>query len=329
MKQLNKKFIFIIAILFISTILGGCNNSYKNQSLAVPKLKPPEEVKGKPYSVKRGSVSNLLTINGTLIAGKSEEVTFGYSEGVIKSIDVKSGDTVKKGEVLAELDTDELTTDIKVQELKLEKAQLSYEEMSKQKVDDITLKLALLEVSQQKLQLDILKEDLNKCVITSPFNGIVTLSPQAVAGQEIGKKSVFTVDSAETMVAKCAGENINKFRVGMKAKVTCDGEIYDGKVASVENSDKKDDSKYLIVRLAKVPDAKNYKSSIVTRVEVSNKDNVIVIPKSFIKTTNNYTYVNVVENKVKEQRFVVTGLETDEDIEIVNGLKEGEKITEN
>jgi multidrug efflux pump subunit AcrA (membrane-fusion protein) len=328
MRGFNKKFLLLISILFTLGILAGCEANSKVKSLTVPTLTAPQEVQGKLHKVSKGSISNLLIGDGTVVSGKTQKLVFN-SSGVIKSINIKPDVVAKKGDILAQLDTDKLMNDIKIQSLELEKTQLFYEEMVTQKADDISLQLASLDVKQQKMQLDILKENSNKCVIIAPFDGKVTYCYPIEVGQGVGNEPIFSIESTAAMMVKCSDENAKKYRVGMKAELRCSSNIYNAEVVSIGNINREDGTKYSVLRLAETPDAKYYGASGRVLIEISKRENVVVIPRSYIKTTNNFTYVNVVKNNIKEQRFVMKGLETDDSVEIVNALKEGEEIVDN
>ena len=61
-------------------------------------------------------------------------------------------------------------------------------------------------------------------------------------------------------------------------------------------------------------------------VVVDRSDNVIVIPKSVLLSQRNRKYVYVVERNLAVTRTVVTGIENEDDVEILEGLFENDNL---
>ncbi|GAA4349489.1 efflux RND transporter periplasmic adaptor subunit [Angustibacter luteus] len=76
-------------------------------------------------TVSTGDVSATVSATGTSAPTSTSEVSF-TSSGTIASIKAKVGQTVKKGQVLATLDTDQLQTAVDVAQAKLDAAQDQY-----------------------------------------------------------------------------------------------------------------------------------------------------------------------------------------------------------
>ena len=72
--------------------------------------------------------------------------------------------------------------------------------------------------------------------------------------------------------------------------------------------------------------------AMTARVEINtaNKDDALVVPISTLKTDSNGSYV-IVKNPdgSQENRYVETGIYSDEYVEIESGLAEGEEVVAN
>ncbi len=75
--------------------------------------------------VKRGSLVATVSGSGNISAPSQVSLAFG-SSGRVAAVDVKVGDTVKKGQTLMELDTTDLTLALKTAQTSLSSAQISY-----------------------------------------------------------------------------------------------------------------------------------------------------------------------------------------------------------
>jgi HlyD family secretion protein/macrolide-specific efflux system membrane fusion protein len=57
-----------------------------------------------------------------------------------------------------------------------------------------------------------------------------------------------------------------------------------------------------------------------------SKDDVLYLPVKFISSDQGKKFVKKQKNGKTEKAYILTGMETDEDIEIVNGLEEGDVV---
>ncbi|MFA5270339.1 MAG: efflux RND transporter periplasmic adaptor subunit [Patescibacteria group bacterium] len=83
----------LVVLVVIPTIVFGVWKPFAKQ--------PVYEL----YSVKRGEVSSTVSVSGSVISGQSLELGF-LSPGIIKTVAVKVGSVVKKGDLLVALNTD-------------------------------------------------------------------------------------------------------------------------------------------------------------------------------------------------------------------------------
>src|SRR5699024_7730065 len=107
----------ILSIIFciMSAILSGCYLFPSEEEVLAPPLIEPAEITYDVIEVKRGDVERKITGTGTFISVEQEPVFFKNRGGRFKACHVNMGDEVEKGQLLAELTTDNIQTDIKKQ----------------------------------------------------------------------------------------------------------------------------------------------------------------------------------------------------------------------
>ena len=68
--------------------------------------------------------------------------------------------------------------------------------------------------------------------------------------------------------------------------------------------------------------------AMTARVDIvtDEKENALVVPISALKTDSSGSYVMVASGKEQEKRYVSTGIYSDEYVEIVDGLTDGEQL---
>ena len=96
----------------------------EEEALKPPLVKPVKE-NFELYEVKKGTITRKVSVIGTFKSSKTTNYYFKESGHRLAGLRVKSGDTVKQGDVLAELEKGDLETRIALQKLNLEKAQIA------------------------------------------------------------------------------------------------------------------------------------------------------------------------------------------------------------
>ena len=101
-KKSKKKIIVPISIILVIAIVAGC-------IFGVAKSKSGEEVKLNTIST--GDIYEKVSLTGDVTAGTSKDYKVG-TVATVKSVNVKVGDQVKKGDVLATFDTTSLDSQV-------------------------------------------------------------------------------------------------------------------------------------------------------------------------------------------------------------------------
>lgn len=117
MIDIKRKFLFTIAFLMIAVIAVGCSEEASG----------PVEEKEVPVRIGKvsfGSLSGSNVLNGTIIAEDEAEIT-PNSMGEVQKINIKKGDKVKKGDVIAELNNFDERNAVEQQKASLRQAQAS------------------------------------------------------------------------------------------------------------------------------------------------------------------------------------------------------------
>lgn len=155
----KKKIIIVVGLLvIISFIAASLVLGSKNKASAIP----PQITE-----LKKTDISNYINVSGTVKSSQSENVytTLAYQ---IRKVNVKVGDTVKAGDVLAELDIDTLKKDVMVTE-------------ETNKISSITTKL--------DLQTKRTNYENNKYLYEKGMNSEILAAKNALEAAEMDLKS--------------------------------------------------------------------------------------------------------------------------------------------
>src|SRR6266404_4148430 len=141
------------------------------------KPSPPLEVRVAP--VKKGEATRSIALPATIVAYQ-QAILCAKVSGYAKTINVDKGDTVKAGDLLAEIEVPELLADRAKYQAELEVASIDSRRINEaqKKAPDLVVPQ---EVDAAKGRFEIAKANLDRtetllgfCRITAPFAGVIT-----------------------------------------------------------------------------------------------------------------------------------------------------------
>ena len=220
-------------------------------------------------TVKRAPVAEQILVVGNLIGAATVEVV-PRANGRLQVVDVKLGDPVRQGQVIARVEDSELReqvrgaeasyqvaqasirqreADLKLAQNNLDRSRSLYERqlLPQQTFDDVDarhqaavaqLDLARAQFEQTKARLDELKITLTNTQIVSPVDGFIGkryLDPGAFASTNAPVASVVDIRTVR-MVANLVERDMRRVPVGTAANVEVDaypGETFKGRVSRV------------------------------------------------------------------------------------------------
>ena len=145
-KKSKKKIIVPISIILVIAIVAGC-------IFGISKSKSGEEVKLNTIST--GDIYEKVSLTGDVTAGTSKDYKVG-TVATVKSVNVKVGDQVKKGDVLATFDTTSLDSQVSSLQTSYNDALKNYNNAVKNQ------KTANSEASTYKKQIDAIDKKIAK-----------------------------------------------------------------------------------------------------------------------------------------------------------------------
>jgi RND family efflux transporter MFP subunit len=299
----------------------------------------------KVNAIERKAIFNTLTITGTVVPSASITVTT-EAEGNYKLLfnprtgkTYKMGDIVSKNEKIIALENEEYVVGIRpeVKKLDLENARQEYEkQQSLYDKGGVTLsELKSSEVSyfNAKYDNDDAQLQMKKLSVVAPFDGVIVDLPYFTVGETLSSGTeVMTIMNYRSMVLEA--DFPEKF---MPA-------IHTGQEAFVTNYNLKEDTLLAVITQlspAIDEDTRTFKGvlevenpDLVMRpgmfvkaeVVVEKRDNAIVIDRDLIQKKRNGKVVYVIEGNTAVEKKVNTGIETDNEVEILSGLQSGENL---
>lgn len=304
------------------------------------------------YSVAARKMNLQVTIQGTgaAYASTTKDVA-PNNNGTLKSLTVKVGDTVTAGQKLYVSDSDDLRKAVTSAQNNLTKQKLSLTtDESAEKVDDNKVAMDKISVSDAQSQLNDAYAQLNKMTVTAPIGGVVT-AVNNINGDSVSQgKSVLTIVDMSSMKVKVAVDelDIGKVKASQSATIKFDAikdKSFEGTVETIAQTGTSSNNvtTYDVVVAIKNPAGIKLGMNANVTISVESKDNALVIPADALVENNGKKFVRLLSNSSSAANnntansssrnsestnltSIKTGLETENYIEVTDGLKEGDKV---
>lgn len=354
MKFTSKAKLITAALLTVVLVSSGCG---KKDAETVVTDKPV------PITVSQGSLESIA--NNTTISGKvaplSEVAIIPKTPGKVAQVPVDVGIRVKKGNLLAKLDTTDLEINLSsalsgLQNAKITQnqavlnynnAKANYERMktlykdgaiSLQQLEQAELSFNLASDAKKapavpiaQSQIDAIRNQISNATITSPIDGEIatrSIDPGEMASTA---QPIMTVVNIDTVLveATVAEGDIGLVSKGQKVSVKVDaaGGVFEGTITLLSPvADAK--TKGYPVKVEIQNPGHKLKPGMFAEIEITtqNKKDALVVPKEVLVTRGSSKVLFVIENNVAVERRVETGIEEGDKVEITKGLKPGEKF---
>lgn len=168
--------------------------------------------------------------------------------------------------------------------------------------------------------------------VTADFNGIVTeLDVNESFVTEAGTKLLKLESSDDVRVSISLSKyDLSKVKQGQKAEVTISGQTYEGTVTKINRMAEKNDSGTRLVAAevhVENPDDNIYLGiEAKVKIHAQKSENTLIVPIAAVNTDQDGDFCYVLENGVVAIKRVTAGLTSESDIEILEGLNEGDQV---
>jgi macrolide-specific efflux system membrane fusion protein len=329
---LKRRFIIVIFLAISTVCFSACNFLPKEEETIQTSVVQPETESSNSYVAKKSDISKSIKCGGMFSSSSSQSLSFKQRSGVISQIYIKNGDTIKKGDVIAELASNESMQDLKKQEFQISKAEATYNDLVNANTSEVEIKRASIDLKIAKLGYESIQLELNKNKIISPISGKVVKMVKTTPGEMVkANESVAIVADSSSINVECEFENAKDAKVGMKAKITYSTSEVEGKVVEVVSSIGKDEIfhtiPYIIINIAGLPKGASLYDKVDVNFETINRKNVIVIPKGFVRTSGDKSVVTILKNNKRTEISVNIGIQNEIMAEVISGINEGDKVT--
>ena len=340
-----KKTIIFTTALLAATSFTACGFSRSQGTGSIPTLVAPAQEKKNTITVKRGDFELKSFLAGRIVPEVAKDMYFKGNGGYLSKINVKVGDEVKKGDIIAELDKDEINQQIKEQEIQLQLVKIDCEEAEKNNASDFDKERLKLRFSLEEMRLNQLNENLKNSTIISDMNGVVMGVQNFRAHQRVEAfQPLVVVAEKNKFLVQCDIRNAKltlgtKVNIGIKivlAQSSADGEVISNTIleqspsknnGNSNSSEPPEENSRIVIKFNSEPKNFKFGDDVTVHYIASKATNTLILPTNAIKFgAGNRPFVKLLKDGDVTEKYIEIGLNDEKNTEIISGLSENDTI---
>ncbi len=344
---------FFTLMLFIITAVffAGCGLLPGEEEFRSVPVFTEDETEDFIYtSVKRGDLYTSVSVTAQYEPAAEETYSFSISNLSYGTVYVEIGDTVQKGDLLAELDMGSIDEDIYDCDLNLITAyaeqdylnkmiEIAYRRcilngMDEEKAKETAKEEYHLELEKNQLTINLLEEMKSELEnqrenrrIYSKIDGVVSYLLEVNEDDRSRRGSDFITIVDPTMTFTSLTNKWMYYVEGEEVTLEIKGKAYSGTITSIMDEGKSNigQMKIQMVLNTSVAGLKQGDRAEAI-VQTGSRYNVLYLPKKAVTKAGGSQIVYVEKDGIKTIQKIRTGFVGDDNIEITNGLEENALI---
>jgi RND family efflux transporter MFP subunit len=348
-RSLSGKILFLLTAL--SAVLSACSvlsSAFQAPTpptfvIATATVSPAATAPAGPtVTVERGDITRTVNYSASIVSQTETTLQFQIG-GQVAQLMVQPGDPVKKGDLLAQLQTTVSDFDLKRAQSNLDKANLLYQQAlldtpSYQKDYKEIIALKKIDVDQAQISVDELKGKLDAAKLMAPLDGEVTSLYINVGDTVVPFKPVMVVVDPNKLEVRAFlpasdyAALVEKMPVSISL-TSGSSTIYAGNISQLLASASDPNQPGIVnIYAAKIafndapPTSLSVGTPVNVQMDVEKKSGVLWLPPNALQGTSPSQFVNVQDGNKPVKVNVQVGLSTDQKVEITQGLTEGQIV---
>jgi membrane fusion protein (multidrug efflux system) len=286
------------------------------------------------YIVHYGNIGEALTLPAQILASESTEI-HPETSGIIRSLDIKEGEIVQEGALLAKLNDDELQAQLKKLNVQLQiamkteernKELLSINGISQQEYD-----ISFLQVNNLRADIELTEALIRKTEVRAPFTGKIgfrNISPGAYVTPAITLTHIRQINTLKLELS-IPDKYAARIKEGNALNFNVQGSLkkFSAKVYAVESYVNEQNRGMSIRCIVTSKDPLLLAGTFATvHLNMGNQTPALLIPTQAVIPQARGKKVIAYKNGRAQMTEVQTGIRDSVQIEILSGLQEGDTI---
>lgn len=280
------------------------------------------------------NLDNNLRSTGSLMANESVTLKSEVS-GIVERIYFKEGEHVKKGQLLVQLNDDEIKAEVeKLQFTRKLNEDIEYRQkqlLQREAISQEEYETALTTLNTTRSDIKVRQVRLDKHQIRAPFSGVIGLRSVSVGSYLNPSDNIATLYSINPIKIDFSvpGKYSSQVNPGDKIDFTTDAheETFTGEIYAIEPQI---DPKTRSLKIRATSENKENKllpgQFAKILLTLNSYESAIMIPTEAVIPELNGKKVYVYRNGVAETKQIETGIRTADKIQVISGLNAGDTV---
>lgn len=298
--------ISLIILIFTFNLMKGLKllKHYENTGFFQTMTVETAPLKTSIFQSTVNTIGNMKAVQGTSI---STQVA-----GKITKIYFQSGNQVKKGDELLELDHKEISAQLdgakaqhKLNEINYKRDYILYKKdmLQRSKIDQ-----DIEQIKSSQSQIDQLQAQINYHIITAPFSGALGIRQVSIGDYISPGTAITTLNTVDPIYINftLTQQQLSFIKIGQKIKITISSfpnQIFTGKISSIDNQIS-DDTKGINIQATVQNDMPN-KTLLPNMfanitISIGQPKTSFVVPENAVQYSLYGTSIYIVDNKLQK-----------------------------
>lgn len=328
-----KIFILLLSVGFLALSNNACtsetqskNTEDKDSTAAIP-----VEIS----EATRGTISAYYSTTATLEA-EEEAMVVAKVRGIVEEIEVEEGDFVKKGQVLARLDDEQLQIEAERAKATMDRLYNDYQRnqelYEKNLISAEQFENSKFEYASQKSAYELAQLNLKYSTIQAPINGVISERLIKVGNMVNTDQEIFRITDFDPLLAilHVPEHEMSKLKKNQSAYIQVDaiqGESFEGKLLRISPVVNPETGTFKVT-VAVNDVTKRLKPGMFGRVRIvyDTRENALMIPKDAVMSEDGYNSVYQIKDNLAYRKNIETGYVNGTNIEVTDGLAVGDQV---
>ncbi len=281
-----------------------------------------------------GDISAYYSSTATLEA-ENEAMVVAKVQGIVKEINAEEGDHVSAGDVLAQLEDEQL--ELEAQRAKATMDRLLNELNRKEELYNKNLisaqefENAKYEYQAQKSDYELAQLQIKYSQIRAPISGVISDRLIKVGNMINSNQEVFEITDFNPILAilQVPEHEMNKIQKGQQAVIQVDavsGKTFEGEVLRISPVVNSQTGTFEVT--VSIQNEEDLKPGMFGRVRIvyDTHQNVLTIPQNAVISEDGTNSVYVLNNNLAFRKTISTGYRNGNNIEVLEGLNPADTV---
>jgi len=330
----NFKLLSVIFFLILSLAIISCKDKKKDAAPSAGAQMQQQVITADALIVATRSLSADIEIPGTILANETTEIHPEVS-GRVVALNVREGTFIGKGALLAKLYDGDLQAQLRKLDVQLQIAEQTEKRQAElikiQGISQQEYDLSLLQVSNLKADIDILKEAVRKTEIRAPFSGKLGLKNISDGAYVTSATIITTISQVSQLKIQfnVPEKYGSQLRTGQNINFTVDGSNKNYSASIIASEVKMDENtRSLAIRGI----VRNSDASLIpgvfakVRIVLGQNENAIMVPTIVVQPQGRQKLVYLYKGGKSIPAEITTGIRDSSHVQVLTGLRVGDTV---